>query len=160
MHNITIYTDGSCSGNPGPGGWAFLLMNDVDDNMVLTYGSEDDTTNNRMELTAVIAAIRSAKAMYGDCNITIYTDSKYIEGTVNNGWLLKWIKDSFKGKKNVDLWVELYGLLCSSDVKLIWVKGHDVDVYNKLVDYYARNVVGTNTKISESIIKKVKHEKE
>jgi ribonuclease HI len=154
MNKFTIYTDGSSKGNPGPGGWAFLIMGEENENMILSYGSDEYTTNNRMEMMAVINAIEKIKRITDKAIITIYTDSKYVEGTINNGWLLKWIKDSFKGKKNVDLWVRLYGLICSVNVTFKWVKGHGTDIYNQLVDHYASEVAGTKTKISESIIKK------
>ena len=158
MNNFIVYTDGSAKNNPGAGGWAYLIMNEVDENMILSYGSEESTTNNRMEMMAIINAIKKIRYIDRNANITIYTDSKYVEGTINNRWLDKWIDSSFKGKKNVDLWVRLYGLLCSMKITIKWVKGHDVDIYNRLVDHYAGSVAGTKTKISESIIKKETHE--
>lgn len=154
MNKLTVYTDGSARLNPGPGGWAFLIMGDETDDMILSYGSIDDTTNNRMEMMAVINALVKIQSIDSSSSVVVYTDSKYVEGTINNGWLNKWIKNSFKGKKNVDLWVILYGLICSMNVEFRWVKGHNTDIYNKLVDHYAFEVAGTKTKISESIIKK------
>lgn len=152
MNSTVIYTDGSSKNNPGDGGWAFL-MTVPGDNMILSYGATENTTNNRMEMTAVVNALSKAKSMDLK-NVTIVTDSKYIESTVNNGWLDKWIDSSFSGKKNIDLWVRLYGLLCSLNVSIKWVKSHHEDPYNMLVDHYASTVAGTNMTITESLIKK------
>ena len=150
--NAVIYTDGSCKSNPGNGGWAFL-MSIANGNMLLSYGAVENTTNNRMEMTAVINGLLKAQSL-GYKDVTIITDSKYVENTINNGWLDKWIDSSFAGKKNIDLWVRLYGLLCSMNVKIKWTKGHHEDPYNMPVDHYASTVAGTNMAITESLIKR------
>lgn len=148
---INIYTDGAAKGNPGNGGWAFLMTEGVDE-MLLSYGSVKNTTNNRMEMTAFINALERAKDSKL-MHVDVYTDSKYIEQTINKGWLIKWISESFRGKKNVDLWCRIYGLLVQMDVRVIWVKGHSSDPYNSLVDFYASSVAETDITSADSIIR-------
>lgn len=137
MKNVEIYTDGACSGNPGPGGWgAVLIYNGVEKQL---SGSEKETTNNRMELSAVITAL---KALKEPCNVTLTTDSKYVCDAVNKGWLNSWKKNSWKkaDKKpvlNIDLWQELLPLLDKHRVEFIWVKGHNGHKYNEICDKLA-----------------------
>lgn len=137
MKNVEIYTDGACSGNPGPGGWgAVLIYNGVEKQL---SGSEKETTNNRMELSAVITAL---KALKEPCNVTLTTDSKYVCDAVNKGWLNSWEKNSWKkaDKKpvlNIDLWQELLPLLDKHRVEFIWVKGHNGHKYNEICDKLA-----------------------
>ena len=137
MKNVEIYTDGACSGNPGPGGWgAVLIYNDVEKQL---SGSEKETTNNRMELSAVITAL---KALKEPCNVTLTTDSKYVCDAINKGWLNSWEKNSWKkaDKKpvlNIDLWQELLPLLDKHRVEFIWVKGHNGHKYNEICDKLA-----------------------
>jgi len=115
-----MYTDGSSLGNPGPGGYGTLLL----------YGKHRKelsagyrlTTNNRMELMAVIAGLEALK--HKDSGVTIYTDSRYIVDAVEKGWLINWIKIRFKNKKNSDLWMRFYELYQLHRVKFVWVKGH------------------------------------
>lgn len=117
---ITMYTDGSSLGNPGPGGYGTLLL----------YGKYRKelsagyrlTTNNRMELMAVIAGLEALK--HKDSDVTIYTDSRYIVYAVEKGWLINWIRIRFKNKKNSDLWMRFYELYQLHRVKFVWVKGH------------------------------------
>lgn len=131
---ITIYTDGSSRGNPGPGGYGTILM----------YGSHrrelsqgfKHTTNNRMELMAVIAGLKIITK--NDIPITIYSDSQYVVNAIEKGWLNTWIKTNFKGgKKNSDLWREYYELSKSFRIKFIWVKGHADNPYNNRCDALA-----------------------
>ena len=137
MKQVTIYTDGACSGNPGPGGWgAVLIYNGVEKQL---SGSEIETTNNRMELSAVITAL---KALKEPCNVTLTTDSKYVCDAINKGWLNSWQKNSWKkaDKKpvlNIDLWQELLPLLDKHRVEFIWVKGHNGHKYNEICDKLA-----------------------
>lgn len=137
MKNVEIYTDGACSGNPGPGGWgAVLIYNGVEKQL---SGSEKETTNNRMELSAVIVAL---KALKEPCKVTLTTDSKYVCDAINKGWLTSWKKNSWKkaDKKpvlNIDLWQELLPLLDKHRVEFIWVKGHNGHKYNEICDKLA-----------------------
>lgn len=137
MKNVEIYTDGACSGNPGPGGWgAVLIYNGVEKQL---SGSEKETTNNRMELSAVITALKVLKE---PCNVTLTTDSKYVCDAINKGWLTSWQKNSWKkaDKKpvlNIDLWQELLPLLDKHRVEFIWVKGHNGHKYNEICDKLA-----------------------
>ena len=137
MKNVEIYTDGACSGNPGPGGWgAVLIYNGVEKQL---SGSEKETTNNRMELSAVITAL---KALKEPCDVTLTTDSKYVCDAINKGWLNSWEKNSWKkaDKKpvlNIDLWQELLPLLDKHRVEFIWVKGHNGHKYNEICDKLA-----------------------
>ena len=141
MQRIEIFTDGACSGNPGAGGWgAILRYKDIEKEM---SGGEKETTNNRMEMTAVINAL---KALKRPCNITIYTDSKYVLEGVNE-WLPNWKKNGWKTSnkksdvKNVDLWQELDSLLPQHEIRWVWVKGHNGHPENERVDTLARNAI-------------------
>ena len=135
MKTVAIYTDGACSGNPGPGGWgAILLYNGIEKEI---SGGEADTTNNRMELTAVIRALSLLKE---PCAVTVTTDSQYISRAVNEGWLKKWKAAGFTkkgGLKNAELWRELDKLLQKHNVKFVWVKGHADNEYNNRCDRLA-----------------------
>ena len=117
---IIMYTDGSSLGNPGPGGYGTLLLFE-NFRKELSAGYRL-TTNNRMELMAVIAGLEALKHKNSD--VTIYTDSRYIVDAVEKGWLLNWIRIRFKNKKNSDLWLRFYDLYQLHRVKFIWVKGH------------------------------------
>ncbi len=137
MKQIEIYTDGACSGNPGPGGWgAVLIYNGKEKEL---SGSEKNTTNNRMELTAVIMALN---ALNQPCEVKLTTDSKYVCDAVNKGWVYSWRKNGWRksDKKpalNVDLWEELLSLLEKHEVEFIWVKGHNGHKYNEICDTLA-----------------------
>lgn len=139
MKKVYIYTDGACSGNPGPGGWgAVLVYNGVEKEL---SGSEKETTNNRMEMTAVIKALSALKEK---CDITLTTDSKYVCDAINKGWVYSWKKNNWKkaDKKpalNVDLWEQLLDLLNKQQVEFIWVKGHNGHKYNERCDELAVN---------------------
>jgi ribonuclease HI len=117
---ITIYTDGSSLGNPGPGGFGTLLLHgnlrkEISAGFRLT-------TNNRMELMAVIVGLEALKIP--KCEVTVYTDSRYVVDAVEKGWLNNWIRNRFKGKKNSDLWMRFYEIYRNHSVKFVWVKGH------------------------------------
>ena len=143
MGKILIYTDGACSGNPGPGGWGAILMyNGIKKEF---SGGMKDTTNNIMELTAVIEALKKLKST---CNheIEIYSDSAYVVNAFNNGWIYNWIKKGWinaskEPVKNKELWQELYDLVKKYNAKLIKVKGHSDNIYNNRCDELARNEI-------------------
>ena len=129
---MIIYTDGSCLNNPGPGGWGFILIGDEYDDEV--SGGEKYTTNNRMELTAVIEAIKYVKT---DQHIDIYSDSQYVVKGITE-WVDSWVKKNWKKVKNVDLWRELHSLNSEYDISWNWVKAHSTNEYNNRVDLIAR----------------------
>lgn len=117
---ITIYTDGAARGNPGPGGYGVVLMagphrKELSDGFELT-------TNNRMELLAVIVGLEALKA--ANCRVTIYSDSKYVVDAVEKRWVWDWVKKRFKGKKNADLWQRFLKIYDKHQVRIVWVKGH------------------------------------
>lgn len=136
MKQITIYTDGACSGNPGPGGWGAILL--YKDTIRELSGGEKQTTNNRMEL---MGAISSLFALKEACEVDLYTDSQYIVNAINKGWLQGWKAKNWKRKdgelKNIDLWQELDKLLSLHTVTFNWVKGHADNKYNNRCDELA-----------------------
>ena len=137
MKTVEIFTDGACSGNPGPGGWgAILRYKGVEKEL---SGGEPQTTNNRMELTAVISALSALKE---PCNVQLYSDSKYIIDAVTKGWAKSWkakgwIKGDKKPALNSDLWDTLLSLLDKHTVEFIWVKGHAGHPENERCDTLA-----------------------
>jgi len=136
MKKVQIYTDGACRGNPGPGGWGAILMYGKREKEF--SGGEISTTNNRMELTAVITAL---EALREPCEVKLHTDSQYVANAVNLGWLESWQKKGWKRKggevKNPDLWIKLVPLLETHKVTFIWVKGHAENEYNNRCDELA-----------------------
>ena len=139
MKNVDIYTDGACSGNPGKGGWGAVLVYGNTEKEI--SGGNADTTNNRMELTAVIEALKMLKM---PCNITLTTDSKYVCDAINQQWVYSWKKNGWKKADktpalNVDLWEELLPLLEIHNVTFNWVKGHNGHPYNERCDSLAVN---------------------
>ena len=136
---ITIYTDGACSGNPGKGGWAAVIIEDKNEKTI--SGSEQLTTNNRMELSAVINALREV----GSAELDIYTDSKYvkngIESWIKNWKMNGWMTAAKQPVKNKDLWLELDILVSKKEIEWKWVKGHSNDHYNTIVDEAARKAI-------------------
>lgn len=134
MQEIIIYTDGASRGNPGPGGYGAILMS-AGRKKELSQGYRL-TTNNRMELMGVIAALEALKKT--KLHITIHTDSQYIVKAVKEGWLNKWLATNFaKGKKNKDLWVRFYNLYREHHIKFVWVKGHAENPWNNRCDELA-----------------------
>ena len=136
---ITIYTDGACSGNPGKGGWAAVIIEDKNERTI--SGSEPLTTNNRMELSAVINALKEV----GSAELNIYTDSKYvkngIESWIKNWKINGWMTAAKQPVKNKDLWLELDILVSKKEIEWKWVKGHSNDHYNTIVDEAARKAI-------------------
>ena len=144
---VYIYTDGSCSGNPGPGGWGSILKYGNKEKEL--SGGNPETTNNRMELTAVIEAL---KALKEPCNVELYTDSQYVCNSINNEWVFSWQRNNWKkaDKKpalNVDLWEELLKLLIIHNVKFNWIKGHAGHPENERCDKLAVEQTALNSKI-------------
>ncbi len=139
MKHVDIFTDGACSGNPGPGGWGAILRYGTTEKEL--SGSEKETTNNRMELTAVIKALEALKEK---CEVSLYTDSKYVCDAVNQRWVYSWKAKGWKKADrkpalNVDLWDELLSLLQKHTVEFIWVKGHAGHPENERCDTLAVN---------------------
>ena len=134
---VEIYTDGACSGNPGPGGWgAILRYMGVEKEL---SGGERQTTNNRMELTGVISAL---KALKEPCVVELYSDSKYVIDALEKGWAVSWrkkgwIKSDKKPALNPDLWAELLDLTAKHEMRYHWVKGHAENEYNNRCDEMA-----------------------
>jgi ribonuclease HI len=134
LNTITIYTDGAARGNPGPGGFGVVLMYDKHKKEIAK--GYRLTTNNRMELLAVIEGLQTIKKK--ELPVNIYSDSQYVVKAINEGWLSNWIKTDFKGgKKNKDLWTIYYHLAKQFTIKLIWVKGHASNPYNNRCDELA-----------------------
>ncbi len=137
MKFVEIFTDGACSGNPGPGGWGAVLRYNGHEKEL--SGGEKDTTNNRMELTAVISALSNLKE---PCKVRLTTDSKYVADGVTKGWAKSWRQNGWrKGDKkpalNPDLWQKLLDLLDVHDVEIVWVKGHAGHPENERCDQLA-----------------------
>lgn len=137
MKKVEIFTDGACSGNPGPGGWGAILK--YKGNVKELSGGEPNTTNNRMELTAVISALSALKQ---PCEVTLTTDSKYIVDAVTKGWAegwrkRGWVKSDRKPALNSDLWEKLLNLLNIHKVTFVWVKGHAGHPENERCDSLA-----------------------
>ena len=141
MEEIILYTDGACSGNPGPGGWGSILI--LGDNKKEISGGSPATTNNIMELTAVIEGLKILKR---PCKVQVYSDSAYVVNGFKQGWIYNWIKKGWKtadGKevKNKELWQELYSLTQKHKVEFIKVKGHADNEFNNRCDEMARNEI-------------------
>jgi ribonuclease HI len=130
---VTIFTDGAARGNPGPGGYGVVMLSgphrkELSEGFALT-------TNNRMELLAVITGLEALK--YPGSNVTIYSDSKYVVDSVEKGWIWGWVKKRFKGKKNADLWTRFIPVFKKHQVKFVWVKGHAAIPENERCDQLA-----------------------
>ena len=141
MKKVLIYTDGACSGNPGPGGWGAILM--YGENKKEIYGAQKNTTNNIMEITAVLEAIKLLKE---ECEVEVYSDSAYVVNAFNQGWIENWQKNNWKtaGKdpvKNKELWEELYNLAQKHKVTFIKVKGHSDNEWNNRCDFLATSAI-------------------
>lgn len=142
MKEVTIYTDGACSGNPGPGGWGAILI--YGPYRKELSGGEQETTNNRMELTAAIQALKKLKE---PCKVSIYSDSAYLVNGMRQGWYRKWQRNGWlTGNKqpveNRDLWEALLREIERHDVTFYKVKGHSDNALNNRCDELARNAIG------------------
>ena len=134
---VEIFTDGACSGNPGPGGWGSILMYNGHKKEI--SGGEASTTNNRMELTGVISAL---KALKEPCTVELYSDSKYVTDALSKGWAVSWRAKGWrradkKPAQNVDLWEELLSLAEIHELRCHWVKGHAENEFNNRCDELA-----------------------
>lgn len=137
MKQVEIYTDGACSGNPGPGGWGTVLVYKGSEKEL--SGGEAQTTNNRMELLAAIAGLDALKE---PCRVTLYSDSKYLCDAIEKDWVTRWQKSGWRraDKKpvlNIDLWEKLLALMARHEVTLVWVKGHAGHAMNERCDALA-----------------------
>ena len=141
MKKVIIYTDGACSRNPGPGGWGAILMYNETSKEI--SGANKDTTNNIMEITAVLEALKLLKE---ECEVKIYSDSAYVVNAFNQGWIYNWKKNNWKTAskepvKNQELWEELYSLVQKHKVEFIKVKGHSDNEYNNRCDFLATSAI-------------------
>jgi ribonuclease HI len=132
-NEITIYTDGAASGNPGPGGFGVVLKSDRH-RLEKSEGFRL-TTNNRMELLAVITGLEALKKT--GSNVAVYTDSKYVADAVEKGWVFQWESKAFRKKKNPDLWIRFLKIYRKHKVRFIWIKGHNNNPENELCDRLA-----------------------
>ena len=140
MKKVNVYTDGACRGNPGRGGWGAILVYGAKEKELC--GGEPETTNNRMELSAVIAALSALKE---PCEVTVTTDSQYVVNAIEKGWLEGWRKNGWRKSDrgqvlNVDLWKDLWALLEPHTVNFVWVTGHNGHPYNERCDKLATDV--------------------
>jgi ribonuclease HI len=141
LPQVELFTDGACSGNPGPGGWGTILRFDGTEKEL--SGGDPDTTNNRMELTAIIKGL---EALTKPCRVALYTDSRYVVDAINRGWLEKWRANGWRkaaskgtGKPvlNRDLWEQLHDLITNHEVSFNWVRGHSGHPENERADRLA-----------------------
>jgi ribonuclease HI len=150
MKSLTIYTDGACSGNPGKGGYGIVLM--FGEHRKEISCGYLKTTNNRMELLAVITAL---KALKEPCRVELYSDSKYVIDSITKGWVYGWqkrgwVKSDKKKAQNVDLWEQLLPLLKTHDVHFIWVKGHNDNKENERCDFLATSAAAGNDLLDDT----------
>ena len=143
---IKIYTDGSSIGNPGPGGYGIVMLSGDGEHKKEFSQCFKLTTNNRMELLAVIIGLENLKLK--NSKVKIFTDSKYVSDAVEKGWLFDWVKKDFKNKKNPDLWRRFLEIYKNHKVKFQWVKGHNNDFYNERCDFLA-NLAAKNSNLLE-----------
>lgn len=141
LKNVDIFTDGACQGNPGPGGWGAILRYNSKEKEL--SGGAKDTTNNRMELLAVISAFECLKEK---CNVTLYSDSQYVCNAISKGWAKKWqsngwMRNRKEPAQNIDLWKRLLELLEMHNVKVVWVKGHAGHPENERCDRLAVSAI-------------------
>ena len=143
MEKVIIYTDGACSGNPGPGGWGAILM--YKDTKKEISGAKNNTTNNVMELTAALEGLRMLKF---PCEVELYSDSAYLVNGFSQGWIYNWQKNNWQTSskepvKNQEIWQEIYKMTQMHKVKFIKVKGHADNEFNNRCDELARNAIKT-----------------
>ncbi|MDR0510197.1 MAG: ribonuclease HI [Rikenellaceae bacterium] len=134
MQRVTIYTDGSALGNPGPGGYGVVLLAPPNHRKELSAGFRL-TTNNRMELLAACVGLEALKVT--PCEVTLYSDSKYVVDAVEKGWVFGWERKGFNGKKNHDLWIRFLRVYRLHNVRFVWVKGHNGTPENERCDVLA-----------------------
>lgn len=156
MKKIEIYTDGACSGNPGPGGWGAILKYGPHEKEI--SGFEENTTNNKMELTA---AIKALEALKGECEVRLYSDSSYLVNGFLQNWIENWEKNGWinskkEAVKNIDLWKTLYQLSKVHKIQWIKVKGHSDNIYNNRCDKLATTAI---VNITDGLISDKKEQK-
>ena len=144
---ITIYTDGSALGNPGPGGYGVVMMSGPH-RKEMSQGYRR-TTNNRMELLAVIVALEHIR--FDGCNVTVYSDSKYVVNAVEKGWLEQWVRKEFKDKKNADLWKRYLKAAARQNVRFVWVKGHAEIPENERCDRLATSAAASQNLLADEV---------
>jgi len=143
MKEVVIYTDGACSGNPGPGGYgAVLIFNNHHKEL---SGGDEQTTNNRMEMMGAIVALEALKE---PCKIKLYSDSRYVVDAIEKGWVKKWQANGWRRNKrdsalNVDLWLRMLAALEKHDAKFLWIKGHAGHPENERCDALARSAIAS-----------------
>ncbi len=142
---VTIYTDGAARGNPGPGGYGVVLISGKH-RREISEGFRF-TTNNRMELLAVIAGLEALKKHR--CNVVVYTDSRYVADAVEKGWVFQWESKSFKKKKNPDLWIRFLEVFRKHNVRFIWIKGHADNLENNHCDKMAVDAYSSKSDLKE-----------
>ncbi|MTI79299.1 MAG: ribonuclease HI [Firmicutes bacterium] len=150
MQHVSIYTDGACSGNPGPGGYGAVMI--YGEHQKELSGAYDNTTNNRMEMMAVIKGLENLKR---PCNVTIYSDSRYLVDAMTKGWVKKWQRNNWmrnktEQAKNVDLWVKLMEQMEQHQVEWVWVKGHADNELNNRADALAVNAIKEKPRIQDN----------
>ncbi len=150
---INIYTDGSSIGNPGPGGYGIIMiLENATYQKELSQGFKF-TTNNRMELLAVIIALESIKIK--DSTVEVFTDSKYVSDAVDKQWVFKWEKTEFKKKKNTDLWKRFLLIYRKHNVTFTWIKGHNKHPENERCDYMANSAAKSSNLINDIYYEKI-----
>ena len=143
---ITIYTDGASSGNPGPGGYGVVLISGRH-RLEKSEGFRL-TTNNRMELLAVIRGLEALKI--AGSKVVVYTDSKYVADSVEKGWVFQWESKGFKKKKNPDLWIKFLKIYRKHNVRFVWIKGHANNIENEICDRLAVNAYSNGNLIDDT----------
>ncbi len=151
LKHVDLYTDGACSGNPGPGGWGVVLIYKGKEKELSGY--QENTTNNRMEIFAVISGLRALKERV---NVTVYTDSAYVYNAFSDDWITAWQLNGWKNSKkkpveNMDLWQELLDLVACHEVDFVKVKGHADNAYNNRCDKLATGQISKNKKVEQVV---------
>jgi len=150
---ILLYTDGASLGNPGPGGYGIIMeLRGASYKKEFSQGYRH-TTNNRMELMAVIVGLEFLKKQ--SSKVTVYSDSKYVTDSVNNGWVFQWQRKAFKGKKNPDLWKRFLKIYDKHDVNFKWIKGHNLHPQNERCDFLANSAAKTKNLLMDEYFEKI-----
>jgi ribonuclease HI len=145
-NEITIYTDGAASGNPGPGGFGVVLISGK--HRLEKSAGYRLTTNNRMELLAVIEGLEALKIP--GSRVVVYTDSKYVSDSVERGWVFQWESKAFKKKKNPDLWIRFLKIYRKHNVRFVWIKGHANNAENEICDRLAVNAYSKSSLLNDT----------
>ena len=154
QNKIIIYTDGAAKGNPGPGGYG-IVMKYGQHRKEMSQGYKL-TTNNRMELLGVIVALETLK--YDNCDVVVYTDSKYVVDAIEKKWVFQWERDSFKKKKNIDLWKRFLIIYRRHQVSFIWVKGHADNIENSVCDRLACEAANGSNLLEDKYYEDIKND--